>query len=138
MAKYDKSGRAADGSLDPLREDVETIMHLLTIGGGGNSKTRQMADDLYRSMKTGKDTGGWKVEKAIGKKDDGDKDDGGKKDDGGIDDVDYGMDGKLKKTPLRVKPVSDFLFKREKTMKNGGLVRGAGKAQRGRGRGKMV
>lgn len=137
MGKYDKSGRADDGSLDPLREDVSTIMHFLTINGGGSSNTRQIADDLYRSMKTGKGTGGWEVEKATGKKDDG-EDDGGKKDDGGIDDVDYGMDGKLKKTPLRVKPVSDFLFKREKTMKNGGLVRGAGKAQRGRGRGKMV
>lgn len=138
MGKYDKSGRADDGSLDPLRKDVSTIMHFLTIGGGGSSNTRQIADDLYRSMKTGKGTGGWEVEKATGKKDDGEDDDGGKNDKGGIEDVDYGMDGKPKTSMLRVKPVSDLLFKKEKTMKNGGLVRGCGVAQRGRGRGKMV
>ena len=139
MRKYDKSGRASDGSLDPLRGDVSTIMHFLTIGGGGSSKTRQIADDLYQSMKTKEGVGGWQVEKAQNKKDDnedGGKDDGKKND--GIVDVDYGMDGKQNGVNLRVKPVEALQKSKVKTMKNGGLVRGCGVAQRGRGRGKMV
>jgi hypothetical protein len=128
---YDKSGRAADGSLDPLRKKVATMMHMMTIGGGGGPDTRKIADDLYQTMLTGESHGGWKIKGAKGKESD---EDTGVKDGSRIksEDVDFGM-------KRRAASLSDvYRPKVTPTMKEGGLVRGAGCAQRGRGRGKMV
>lgn len=128
---YDKSGRAADGSLDPLRKKVATMMHMMTIGGDGGSDTRKIADDLYQTMLTGEPHGGWKIKNAKGS---GGDEDAKVKDGSRIkdEDVDFGM-------RRRAASLSDvYRPKVTPTMKEGGLVRGAGCAQRGRGRGKMV
>lgn len=60
-------------------------------------------------------------------------------------DVDFNMKGKMSKTPAiqRVPETDEGRFPwspdvGKKTMKAGGLVRGCGAAQRGKGRGKMV
>lgn len=128
---YDKSGRAADGSLDPLRKKVATMMHMMTIGGGGGSDTRKIADDLYQTMKTGEATGGWKI-KGSGGSGDGESSGGGG---GRITDVDYSPSGERQDIAPRVR---SRLSEEAKKMNEGGLVRGAGCAQRGHGRGKMV
>jgi hypothetical protein len=129
---YDRSGRAPDGSLDPKRLFIAKIMHMANIGGGGGSiDLRKRADDLYQTMVTGESHGGWKIKGAKGKESEEDvKVDPGKK----IKDtdVDFGM-------RRRSANLSDvYRPKVTPTMKEGGLVRGAGCAQRGRGRGKMV
>ena len=170
MAKYNKFGVAKDGSVNPLRKRVSTIMHMFAIGAPPGSITREKADELYRAMKTGKSYGGWTVTGGGGGKSDGngkddeddDKEDGkgnGKGNNGGITDVDFNMQGELRKpktpttkgekienligdtrNPNRFKMGRDVIPKLnvKKTMKQGGLVRGAGCAQRGRGKGKMV
>lgn len=120
MADYNKSGVSSDGSIDPLRKEVAGLMHLFS-GGGGS--LRQMGDDLYKTMKTGEGVGGWTVSEADGAPDGEDK----KKKPPGFNDIDYKL--KDKSALHRVKPTQ---------MNSGGLVRGAGKAERGRGRGKMV
>lgn len=51
-------------------------------------------------------------------------------------DVDFNMQGKMSRTPA-IKPVPRT-EDTKKTMKAGGLVKGCGMAQRGKGRGKMV
>lgn len=140
MTKYDKFGVAKDGSVNPLREKVSTIMHMLSLASSPGFITREKADDLYRAIKTGKSHGGWKVTGSMagfgGKgdgngKDEEDEDNDKKRRAPGIRDIDFSMEGKMSRiNPLR-KP-------EEKTMKSGGLVRGAGCAQRGRGKGKMV
>lgn len=61
----------------------------------------------------------------------------------GIRDVDFSMEGKISRTnPLAPRGDKEDNFSRPiepiKKMKSGGLVRGAGCAQRGRGKGKMV
>jgi hypothetical protein len=128
---YDKSGRAADGSIDPLRRRIAGWMHLLNMGGGFGSNLRKIGDSLYQTMVTGEPHGGWKIKNAKGSGGDEDtkvKDGSRIKDE----DVDFGM-------RRRAASLSDvYRPKVTPTMKEGGLVRGAGCAQRGRGRGKMV
>ena len=174
MAKYNKCGVAKDGSANDLREQVSGIMHMFAIGAPPGSITREKADELYRAMKTGKSYGGWTVTGGGGGKSDGngkddeddDKEDGkgnGKGNNGGITDVDFNMQGELRKPktpttkgekienligdsrdPNRFKmgkgiiPKNPLKVSGATTMKRGGLVRGAGCAQRGRGKGKMV
>jgi len=129
---YDKSGRAADGSLDPKRKLVAGIMHAMNIGGGGGSlNLRKIGDDLYQTMITGEGKGGWKIKGAKGG-----SDDDATPTPGGIADVDYSSTGERRSVTPRV--ASRLASEEKKTMKEGGLVRGAGCAQRGRGRGKMV
>ena len=140
MAKYNKFGVAKDGSANDLRKQVSGIMHMFAIGAPPGSITREKADELYRAMKTGKSYGGWTVTGGGGggkgdgngkDEEDEDKEDKVKNRVPGIRDIDFSMEGKMSRTnPLR-RPG-------EKTMKSGGLVRGAGCAQRGRGKGKMV
>ena len=105
---------------------------MMTIGGGGDRNTRKMADDLYQTMKTGEATGGWKIKGAKGA---GEDSGGGEGGGGGITDVDYSRSGERRDVRPRV---GSRLSEETKNMKEGGLVRGAGCAQRGRGRGKMV
>jgi hypothetical protein len=92
------------------------------------------------------------VNKSKGKNDKDDKDDKAEKaklrlrtTGPRIMDVDFDMKGKMSRTPAiaPVKKTEDSEGKfpwspKGKTMKNGGLVRGCGAAQRGKGRGKMV
>lgn len=137
MAKYNKFGISKDGSANDLRKQVSGIMHMFAIGAPPGAITREKADELYRAMKTGKSYGGWTVTGFGGGKGDGngkdeeDEDKDKKRRAPGIRDIDFSMEGKMSRiNPLR-KP-------EEKTMKSGGLVRGAGCAQRGRGKGKMV
>lgn len=128
---YDKSGRAPDGSLDPTRRLVAGIMHMAAIGGG-TKNLRQIGDDLYQTMVTGESHGGWKIKNSEDKKSSG----GGPSGAGGIKDVDYSGTGeRVEKTP---RVGSRLAVEESKNMREGGLVRGAGCAQRGRGRGKMV
>ena len=152
MAKYDKFGIAKDGSVNPLRKRVSTIMHMFAIGAPPGVITREKADELYRAMKTGKSYGGWTVTGGGG----GGKGDGNGKDEEdedkkdkvknrvpGIRDIDFSMEGKISRTnPLAPRGDKEDKFSRPiepiKKMKSGGLVRGAGCAQRGRGKGKMV
>lgn len=61
------------------------------------------------------------------------EDDGGNKKPPGIKDIDYPINTRKKSSLADI-----YKPKVQSTMKEGGLVRGAGKAQRGRGRGKMV
>lgn len=139
MAKYDKFGISKEGEPNKLRSIIGGIMHIGSLGGAGDF--RQMGDDLYRAMKTGKSQGGWNVTgggKGDGKdegKDDGEND-GVKKVRPTFTDIDYTMKGAIRKKPIYTgkKPENEPGH----TMKAGGLVRGAGKAERGRGRGKMV
>lgn len=138
MAKDNKFGISKDGSANDLRKQVSGIMHMFAIGAPPGSITREKADELYRAMKTGKSYGGWTVTGSGGGgkgdgngKDEEDEDKDKKRRAPGIRDIDFSMEGKMSRiNPLR-KP-------EEKTMKSGGLVRGAGCAQRGRGKGKMV
>ena len=143
MAKYDKFGIGKGGEVDPLRRMVQSI-------SGG----REAADALYSFIK-GSGKGGGK------KEEEDDKDNGknnGKKTE--VYDVDFSMKGEMRpppaKPPTKGERVEDLIgdtrdpsrFKMGrnvipklstgKTMKQGGLVRGAGCAQRGRGKGKMV
>lgn len=161
MAKYDKFGVAKDGSVNPLRKKVSGIMHMLAMGAPPGAVTREKADDLYRAMKTGESYGGWKVTGGKGGGNKDDKDDGkdnGKKTE--VYDVDFNMKGEMRPPPSKPPTKGDLVkdvigdtrdpnkFKMGrnvipnlstgKTMKQGGLVRGAGCAQRGRGKGKMV
>jgi hypothetical protein len=130
---YDKSGRAPDGSIDPTRRLVAGIMHLSSIGSGSSGVDwRKKADDLYQTMVTGKSHGDWKFKGSKEKKDD----DEGAPVAGGIKDVDYSGTGERVNKVPRVG--SRLAAKESSNMKEGGLVRGAGCAQRGRGRGKMV
>lgn len=155
MAKYNEYGVDKFGNVDPTRQMVHDMVGLFPSHGG--TGTREMADDLYSWMK--KNKGG-------GEDDDG-KDDGkgdGKGGRGGwppIKDINFGMDGK----PTYTNPIKKFNKQKAiedqigdprdperrrignskisralaaPTMKDGGVVRGAGKALRGRGRGKMV
>lgn len=156
MGKYNKYGVDKFGNVDPTRRMVHDMVGLFPSHGGLG--TRKMADDLYSWMRKNKDGG----------KDDGNddgKDDGkNNKNAGGrspIRDVDFSMEGK----PTYTRPIKKFdkgkaiedvigdprdpdRFKIGKsaiskaaiapTMKDGGVVRGAGCAQRGRGRGKIV
>lgn len=115
---YNKSGVASDGSIDPLRGMVAGLMHVLAGPGVNSSGFRKIGDDLYQSMKTGEDVGGWKSSGAASGSDDNKKSSGP-----GIKDIDY------KVSVGRVKPTN---------LNAGGIVRGGGKAERGRGRGKMV
>lgn len=164
MAKYDKFGIAKDGSVNDLRDQVSGIMRILGLGAPPGSVTREKADELYRAMKTGKSYGGWTVTGGKGGGNKGDKDgkdngkNNGKKTE--VYDVDFNMKGKMRppppkpptkgdlvkdvigdtRNPNRFKMGRDVIPKLnvKKTMKQGGLVRGAGCAQRGRGKGKMV
>lgn len=152
MGKYNEIGVDKKGNVDPVRKMVHEMVGLLNVGGG--TGTRAMADDLYSWMKKNKG--------------DGKDDDKKGQNSGGrppIKDVDFGMDGKPTYTnPLKKfdkdEAIKDLIgdprdpnrFKMGKgiipknplkvsggtTMKQGGLVRGAGCAQRGRGKGKMV
>lgn len=156
MGKYNEIGVDKKGNVDPVRKMVHEMVGLMGSPYGG-SGTREMADDLYSWMKKNK-----------GGKDDGKDDDKKGQNSGGrppIKDVDFGMDGKptytnpLKKfdkdeaikdligdprDPNRFKmgkgiiPKNPLKVSGATTMKQGGLVRGAGCAQRGRGKGKMV
>ncbi len=126
---YDKSGRSSDGSLDPLRSLVAGIMHVGS-GGSGGASTRQIADDLYQTMSTGQPHGGWSVKTAKGGGDGDNSGNGGKKDD--TEDIDFPIKTRSRSLTDTYRP------KVKPTMNEGGLVRGAGCAQRGRGRGKMV
>jgi hypothetical protein len=162
MAKYDKFGVGKDGSVNKLRKRVSGIMHIFSLLGPG-AVNREMADDLYRTMKTGKSYGMWTSTGGGkgGNKEEDDKDNGkGNGKGGGIGDVDFNMKGEMRpppaKPPTKGERVEDLIgdtrdpsrFKMGrnvipdlptgKTMKQGGLVRGAGCAQRGRGKGKMV
>lgn len=144
--KYNKYGIDAFGNADPMRVMVHNVVGMMP----SSSYSRPMADKLYTLMK--KDYGeNTKNENVVGKG-------GGRSP---IKDVDFGMDGK----PEYTKPIKKFdkgkaikdligdprdpfrakIGKGEiskvsvvPTMKDGGVVRGAGKALRGRGRGKMV
>ena len=150
MAKYNKFGISKDGSANDLRKQVSGIMHMFAIGAPPGSITREKADELYRAMKTGKSYGGWTVTGGGGGgkgdgngKDEEDEDKDKKRRAPGIRDVDFSMEGKISRTnPLapRGDKEDEFLHLIEpiKKMKSGGLVRGAGCAQRGRGKGKMV
>lgn len=131
--KYDKFGVAPSGEVDPTRKLVSTMIGLQ----GGN---RELADWLYTVMK--KDGSGGKG-KGNGDgmvRDDKDKDK--KRQAPGIRDIDFSMKGEMIKTnPLAPRGDKDLGMVRPdpiKKMKSGGLVRGAGCAKRGRGKGKMV
>lgn len=155
MAKYDKFGIGKDGKVDPLRRMIHGIVGM----GGSGASAKPVADELYSWIK-GAGKGGGK------KEEDDDKDNGkgnGKGNGnnsgngGGIGDVDFNMKGEMRPPPpTKGENVSELIgdtrdpnkFKMGrnvipnlstgKTMKQGGLVRGAGCAQRGRGKGKMV
>lgn len=142
--KYDKFGIGPHGQVDPKRRLVSSIIGM----AGGNRKS---ADWLYTALKGGLSGGGNKEDKDDGK-------DKGKKTE--VYDVDFSMKGEMRpppaKPPTKGERVEDLIgdtrdpsrFKMGrdvipklstgKTMKQGGLVRGTGCAQRGRGKGKMV
>jgi len=115
MPKYDKYGISRQGEPNKLRKQVGNIMHMFSIGMPGVN--REMADDLYRAMKTGKDVGGWNVSgfgKGGGGKDDA-KGDGGndnvKKVRPTFNDVNFSMKGEFRKKPIytekRTSPLPD-------------------------------
>lgn len=129
MTKYNKSGVAEDGSVDPLRKRVGNIMHIFSLLGPG-VVDREMADDLYQTRLTGEPHGIWrKVGAGNGGKE---EEDGGKKKPPGIKDIDFPVKRRQASMADIYKP------KVQKTLKNGGVVRGCGAAQRGKTRGKMV
>ena len=133
MPDYNKSGIASDGSIDPKRKMVSGIMHVFGFLPGDNSKLRKLGDDLYQSMVTGENVGGWKSTGGGGK--DGEEEEGKSKLPP-IKDIDY----PTKSAKDNRKPTLGDIYrpKVKQTFNEGGLVRGAGKAERGRGRGKMV
>lgn len=143
MAKYDKFGVAKDGSVNDLRKTVSNIMHVFGLGAPSGTISRETADSLYRTMKEGGSYGGWTGGKASGGKEDEEgKEDGGAGSDKRKDiDIDFNMKGELRKAKVPGGPnrVGSKLSALEsQRMNKGGMVRGCGQAQRGRGRGKMV
>lgn len=59
MSDYNKYGFGKDGDIDPNRRLVGKMVHMMSMGGGGDVSWRDFADNMYHQMnKQGFFTGG--------------------------------------------------------------------------------